>query len=329
VLALGGTGAVCDALLAAAAALPAAPGGPADPGAPLAGRLLYGQSVQLNSLDLATGTERRVVDRNPDTPFAVSWDGTEVVYGNGPASSYVWEIVIHDTTTGEQKLAFELPDGQELFLPVTGILPAPGNQRFAVVERILTEDYSALVVLDRAGTVLGRYPGVQAAGWTPAGDLAVVLVGLVDGAPTSAGVLAIADGAQLGQPAVDTREIWRFDVADLRSFPSHLAVAPDGAQAAFSFNGDLHVIDLQPGAAPHRVARSTSDLRDAGWSPDSSRLVFRRADGTFGTGSVHIIPNHRGEAIDITGEGPTVVRKLEDGRTPRIFASAGQVAWQP
>jgi tricorn protease len=115
-------------------------------------------------------------------------------------------------------------------------------------------------------------------------------------------------------------------------FPRHPAPSPDGEQIAFSWQGDIWLVDADGGVARRLSAHPGYD-RAPIWSPDGSLLAFT-SDRT-GSDDVFVMPTVGGaarrltfysgsdHAHDFTPDGEAILftssRDAHDGRRPGVY----------
>lgn len=91
------------------------------------------------------------------------------------------------------------------------------------------------------------------------------------------------------------------------------AISPDGTQVAFSYKGDLWIVDAHGGAARQLTSHSAHDYAPV-WSPDSKQLVF--ASDRHGNFDLYRVAAHGGEPQRLTTHSAK--------ETPWTFTPDGQ-----
>lgn len=91
------------------------------------------------------------------------------------------------------------------------------------------------------------------------------------------------------------------------------AISPDGTQVAFSYKGDLWIVDASGGAARQLTSHSAHDYAPV-WSPDSKQLVF--ASDRHGNFDLYRVAAHGGEPQRLTTHSAK--------ETPWTFTPDGQ-----
>lgn len=324
VVALGGAAAVCDDLLAAAAALAGGvvpPPPPASPGPapdPTAGTTLWTTEFAtpdgLVGIDVDDLTQDRTAHH--PSPFRLTGDAFHVM---GGSREFTWteegageEIDVYTVhirglddraVSGEFTVGLTNDEGEFVTARnVSTFTPSRDGQR--LIGRTTYSSGSFIDVVGRDGRSVFVFSGdsFNDWAWTPDGDLVALAPTTADPEGPQALVRLPREDID-GGAQVDGEVLQMFAGGD--ELPRDLAVSNGGDQVVYSLQGErrgeLYVMPLVADGVPHLVARHTTALYLAGFSPDDSQIAvgifdFGRPAGPPETSSV-IIPNHRGEPI--------------------------------
>jgi hypothetical protein len=285
------------------------PGTPAPP-ADRAGTLYYDGLASLDRLDLATGQTSIVYDQQEDDT-RYGYNATEFAFGTDLGGGAT-RVQIRDLATGMPVHHFDL----NVRATIHPVMPSPDGQWVAMVvhdpDDILGPDQ--LLVVQRDGTPRALYDGVKTAAWTADGKLA--FLNYIGGTAT----LGIFADFLTG----DYEPYWSAPLTSYADVPGELAIAPDGALAAFSWLGRIYGLRLDGSSQPYVAAESAVGLSSPAFSPDSTQLIVHRDDGSFCAGSMHIVPAAPGSPAYLTGgDTPTLVRNADGVQE----SSCGSMSW--
>ena len=94
------------------------------------------------------------------------------------------------------------------------------------------------------------------------------------------------------------------------------AISPDGTQIAFSYKGDIYVVDVVGGRARQITTNSAYDS-DPVWTPDSKQLFF----SSFREGSKDIF------RVSAEGGKPARITNYPGNETPKVVLPDGRIAF--
>ena len=250
---------------------------------------------------------------NGETPTSVNVTANEYIHYDDPLNAPS-RVFVHDLATLVQKQAVTWPQGR---LCVGAPLGSPDGRllvgesdcldehRVSVVDRTRSGADSLLVSLDGNAVVGWR--------WTPDNDLLLVQVtdwseGTIPD-PTAWAIAEVSNADLLARPAqIPVQELRHFSTSE--GEPTLLDVSPDGTEILVSVGNTIHVMDRGTGASLHQLTSGAHPHSRGVFAPDGSAIAFVNLSeaGAFGTrfGQVHIIPNHRGQPIQIRENGPTM-----------------------
>ncbi|MGV3764096.1 MAG: TolB family protein [Parapedobacter sp.] len=235
------------------------------------GTLVYPSADELMVYSFADKIERTVFSAGYG--YNVSADGSMFLWFDYNAFESESTIHIHRFDDVESSDSFTAPYAIEKTPDFR-----PGSESLGVLvksadEPLLRTDFH---LMDRAGKSLAMVPHVKDFAFSPDGDDLIIAAEALDaqGNPAGYAIAKISDFAVEGQAVSNVIRTF----ADYSTVPVDLAISPDGATIAYTFNNHIYTLLLTKGAEHKQVTDSRFNEWDAGWSPDGKYLVLGFSD---------------------------------------------------